>query len=257
MEIIRYTVADRIAYITINRPEKRNAMNFELVSMLKESFRKAENDPAVKVIVLKGEGEAFCAGADLEYLRQLQNNSREENLKDSTHLMELYHLIYTLKKIVIAQVNGHAIAGGCGLVSVCDFAFSIPEAHFGYTEVRIGFIPAIVMVFLIRKTGEAKARELLLSGKIYSSEEARHHGLINWICEEDELENAVNEFAKMLCTNNSSHSMMLTKQMISDVQSMPLKEALEYAAAMNADARSSDDCKKGIEGFLKKQKIKW
>src|SRR5690606_36418588 len=134
-------------------------------------------------------------GADLEYLQKLQHNTFEENLTDSTILMELYKKIYLLKKVVIAQVNGHAIAGGAGLVSVCDFAFAVSEANFGYTEVKIGFIPAIVMVFLIKKIGEGKARELLLSGNIIDGEEAAKIGLINWVLEEDKLESTVNEFA--------------------------------------------------------------
>ncbi len=150
MEYVNYHYKDRIAYITLNRPNKRNALNFEVVTQLKNHFNKAEEDNNVKVVVLKAEGDVFCAGADLEYLQQLQKNTYEENLKDSTNLMELYRTIYSLKKVVIAQVNGHAIAGGAGLVSVCDFAFSVPDANFGYTEVKIGFIPAIVMVFLLR-----------------------------------------------------------------------------------------------------------
>lgn len=257
MKFINYSHKDRLAYISINRPEKRNALNFEVVTELKEAFRIAENDPEVKVIILTGEGDVFCAGADLEYLQQLQNNSLEENLKDSKHLMELYHQIYTLKKVVIAQVNGHAIAGGCGLVSVCDFSFSTSEANFGYTEVRIGFIPAIVMVFLLRKIGEAKAKELLLSGAIIHAAEAKSIGLINQVIEEEELRTFVYEFAQNLCKNNSAQSMELTKQMIAEIATMELENALSYAAGKNAEARSTKDCKRGIEAFLNKQKITW
>ncbi len=158
---IEYAVADRIGYITLNRPDKRNALSFDLVKELKEAFARAEDDAAVKVIVLRANGEAFCAGADLAYLQNLQKFSHVENLADSNHLKELFLQIYILKKVVIAQVQGHALAGGCGLATVCDFSFSVPEAKFGYTEVKIGFIPAIVMVFLIRKIGEGKARHLL------------------------------------------------------------------------------------------------
>jgi methylglutaconyl-CoA hydratase len=254
---VKYAVENRIGYITLNRPEKRNALNHEFVTELKQAFINAEADRNVKVIVLKAEGESFCAGADLEYLQSLQKYTFEENLQDSTHLMELFRIVYNLKKIVIAQVQGHALAGGCGLVSVCDFSFSIHEANYGYTESRIGFVPAIVMVFLIRKIGEAKAKELLLTGNAIKAKDAKHLGIINWIVEENELESSVKEFAEKLCANNSEMSMQLTKQMIANVQSMPLEEALKYACLKNAEARNSDDCKKGIDAFLKKEKIVW
>src|SRR5688572_27808167 len=139
MEYVKYAVENRIGYITLNRPEKRNALNHRFVTELKETILKAEADKKVKVVVLRAEGDAFCTGADLEYLQSLQKYTFEENLKDSTHLMELFSLVYHLDKIVIAQVQGHALAGGCGLVSICDFAFSVPEANFGYSESRIGF----------------------------------------------------------------------------------------------------------------------
>ena len=257
MEHVKYLVENRIGCITLDRPEKRNALNHQLVADLKQAFAQAEKDENVKVIVVKAMGEAFCAGADLEYLHSLQKNTFDENLQDSTHLMELFKMIYELKKVVIAQVQGHALAGGCGLVSVCDFSFSVPEANYGYTETRIGFIPAIVMVFLIRKIGEAKAKELLLTGNIIKAKEAREFGIVNWIVEESELETAVKEFAGKLCANNSGMSMQLTKGMISEVQSMSLEKALEYACRKNAEARNSEDCKKGIAAFLNKGKIVW
>ncbi len=257
MEYVKYFVENRIGYITLNRPEKRNALNHAFVTELKDTFLLAEKDEKVKVIVLKAEGDSFCAGADLEYLKSLQKFTLEENLEDSTHLMELFRLVYNLKKIVIAQVQGHALAGGCGLVSVCDFSFSVPDANYGYTESRIGFIPAIVMVFLLRKIGEGKAKELLLTGLPITSKHAKDFGLINWIVENKDLESSVNEFAQGLCTNNSRMSMQLTKKMISDVQSMTLDEALNYACKKNAEARNSEDCKKGIAAFLNKEKIIW
>src|SRR5690606_36237829 len=144
--------------------------------------------------VLNAAGEAFCAGADLAYLQQLQNFSFEENLTDSNQLKELFLNIYTHPKVVIAQVQGHALAGGCGLASICDWVFSVPEAKFGYTEVRIGFIPALVSVFLLRKLGEGAARELLLSGELIAAERAQAIGLINRVVSADKLEAEVNDF---------------------------------------------------------------
>jgi methylglutaconyl-CoA hydratase len=257
MEFIEYSVKDRVGYITLNRPQKRNALSYEMVSELKAVFLEAENDPIVKVIILKANGETFCAGADLAYLQKLQNFSFDENLEDSRHLSNLFLQIYTLKKIVIAQVQGHALAGGCGLTTVCDFVYTIPEAKFGYTEVKIGFIPAIVMVFLIRKIGEQKAKQLLLSGELISRDKALNSGLVNQIVAKEELDGAVEDFAQRLVKNNSAQAMELTKKMIAEVQSLSLAQALDYAAKMNATARSMDDCKRGIEAFLEKKELSW
>jgi methylglutaconyl-CoA hydratase len=187
----------------------------------------------------------------------LQKFTFEENLADSNHLKELFLKIYQLKKVVIAKVQGHALAGGCGLASVCDFVFAIPEAKFGYTEVKIGFIPAMVLIFLIRKIGEKQAKHLLLSGELVQGDEAMSFGLINYLVSKDKLHGAISNFAQKLVKNNSTHSMALTKQMIDQVQSMPLEDALAYAAKMNAEARASDDCKKGINAFLNKQELTW
>lgn len=257
MRVVEYQVSNRIGSITLNRPEKRNALSHELVSELKEAFSRAEKDKDVKVVVLKAKGEAFCAGADLGYLQELQNFSFDENLKDSSHLKELFIQIYTHPKVVIAQVQGHALAGGCGLATICDFVFSVPEAKFGYTEVKIGFIPAIVMVFLIRKIGEGRAKELLLSGDLFTAEQMLQMGLLNKVISAATIEQEVAAISKRLVETNSGESMKLTKQMIANVQSKSLDEALQYAAEMNAQARGTVDCKRGISAFLNKEKLIW
>lgn len=254
---VLYEVKDRIGYITLNRPEKRNALSFQVVQELKEAFTEAEHDESVKVIILQANGEAFCAGADLAYLQQLQNFSYDDNLSDSNHLKSVYYQIYTMKKIVIACIQGHAIAGGCGLATVCDFVFAVPEARFGYTEVKIGFIPAIVMIFLLRKVGEGKAKQLLLTGNLVPAIEAFHYGLVNRVVAKEKLREEVIEFAQCLISQNSEESMAITKNMISHLQSMPLEAALSYAAEMNAKARGTEDCKRGIAAFLNKEKLVW
>ncbi len=257
MSIVNYNVEDRVAYITLNRPEKRNALNANMVTALKEAFEEGKNDELAKVIVLKAEGDVFCAGADLAYLQQLQKNTYEENLADSHHLKSLFHQIYTHPKIVIAKIQGHAIAGGCGLASVCDFSLASPETKFGYTEVRIGFIPAIVSLFLIRKIGEGKSRELLLSGELISAEDALSFGLINKVVPLDELDQTVGSLTQNLVEKNSAQSMALTKEMIANIQEMDMTEGLSYAAEMNAKARATEDCKKGMAAFLDKMKLNW
>jgi len=256
MQFVTYQCENKIGYITLSRPDKRNALNHQVVSELKEAFKLATEDKEAKVIVLKAAGEAFCAGADLAYLQQLQQNSYEENLEDSTHLKDLFLQLYTMPKVVIASIQGHAIAGGSGLAAVCDYSFAVPEAKFGYTEVRIGFIPAIVMVFLLRKIGEQKAKDLLLSGRLISAKEAVEYGLINKVIKEN-LEQEVATFAQDLIAKNSTQSMAATKQMIAQVQHLTLEEALNYAVKQNAKTRATEDCKKGIASFLNKEPVNW
>lgn len=254
---IESSVAERIGYIVLNRPEKRNAFNHELVAELKAAFEALYADKNCKIIVLKAKGDVFSAGADLGYLKSLQSNTFEENLADSSHLMELYKLIYSGPKVVISQIEGSAIAGGCGLATLTDFSFSVPIAKFGYTEVRIGFIPAIVMVFLARKIGEGRARELLLTGDLLSAEEALKYGLINFVVNADEIEALVYQFAQKLIENCSSESLATTKKMLARVQDLPYEAALSYAAEQNAHARATADCQRGIAAFLNKEKNQW
>lgn len=256
-ELAEYTLEGRIAYITINRPEKRNALNPELVESLTDLFLKAGHDDQVKVVVLKAAGKVFSAGADLEYLQALQNNTEQDDLEDTIAIKELLYMIYTLPKLVIAQVEGHAIAGGCGLASVCDIAFAIPEAEFGYTEVKIGFIPAIVTCFLVRKLGGGRAKQLLLSGELIDAVTASGYGLINFVVSKDEIAAAVRAYAQKIVTTVSAQSIALTKQLFNNTQNNSLEDGLEEAIRLNVQTRSSADCKRGIDSFLKKEKLEW
>lgn len=255
--LVLYSVAERIATISINRPEKRNALNPELVSLLTESLIQASEDDEVKVIVLKANGTTFSAGADLAYLQQLQQNTYEENLADSENLKRLFTTIYYLPKIVIAQVEGHAIAGGCGLATVCDIIFSVPEASFGYTEVKLGFVPAIVSCFLMRKTSETIAKRILLTGELFSAEQALNYGLITFVTNKEEIDLKVKEFALGLCTETSANSLMVTKQLIGQTTNPQLEKSLSLAVQINARVRESEDFKKGIAAFISKEKINW
>ncbi|RNL52293.1 enoyl-CoA hydratase/isomerase family protein [Pedobacter jejuensis] len=255
--LVLYSVADRIATITLNRPEKRNALNPNLIAELTNAFIRAEEDDLVKVVVLKANGGTFSAGADLEYLQQLQHNTFEENVADSNHLKRLFTTIYYLPKIVIAQVEGHAIAGGCGLATICDIVFATPESNFGYTEVKIGFVPAIVSCFLVQKVNETVAKEILLTGKTFPAEQALKYNLINFVTNSSEINQTVKEFALSLCTGSSGNSLMITKQLISQTTNPLLEKTLETAVQINARVRESDEFKKGIASFLNKEKINW
>lgn len=257
MSGITYQIEGRVATITLNRPEKRNALNGTLVRELREAFARAEADGKVKVVVLAGNGKAFCAGADLEYLQQLQQNNYEENLADSRELMLLMQEIYSLEKVVIAMIEGDAIAGGCGLASVADLSYAVPAAKFGYTEVRIGFVPALVSVFLVRKTGEGRARELLLTGRLITAGEAVAYGIINKVVPAEEIRAQVAELAQKLCDETSANSLKITKQLVRTALDLSLPEALEAAARLNAETRQHPDCRKGVNAFLSKEKPGW
>ena len=257
MALTEYEIVNRVAFITLNRPEKRNALNPGLIELLTRQFLEAIADETVKVIVLGANGEVFSAGADLAYLEQLQSNSFDENVVDSANLKKLFYTIYTSPKIVIAMVEGHAIAGGCGLASVCDLVFSVPEAKFGYTEVKIGFIPALVACFLVRKLGEARTKELLLSGELISAEKAVEYGLINFICDASGIRESVKNYAEKMVISVSSQSIALTKELLNMAQNLTLEDSLEQAIILNAKARATDDCKRGISAFLSKEKLEW
>jgi methylglutaconyl-CoA hydratase len=247
----RFTVA-------LNRPDKRNALDDITIAELRQALSAAERADEVRVVVLSGSGPAFCAGADIEYLSKLSTYGFEENKEDSLSLMRLFFQIYTLRKPVIAKVRGPAIAGGCGLVTVCDFALAAEEtARFGYSEVHIGFLPAIVMVFLIKRIGEGKARELILAGELIDAKEAEKIGLITKSVPDQMLDDAVDGLAQQLSDKNSTASMARAKEMFSKLDGLNLVDALDYAANMNALTRMTEDFKKGLKGFLERNPTQW
>ena len=255
-DLIQYDIHNRIATVTLNRPEKRNALSAVLVAALREALAEAEADD-VRAVVLTGAGKVFSAGADLAALEALQTASAMDNLADSEHLAALFEQIYLHPKPIVAKVNGHAIAGGCGLAAVCDIAIAAAGAKLGFTEVRIGFVPAIVTVFVLRKLGEAAARDLLLRGALVSAEEAAAMGLITGAVPPEKLDETVDSLAHELATQTSGSAVALTKKMLAQVPGMGLREALAYATQMNAFARSTPDCQAGIAAFLNKTDPPW
>ncbi len=246
-----------VVTLTLNRPDKRNALNFALVAELKATLRRLASDDAARVIVLTGAGSVFSAGADLAALQALQSASPQENLDDSDHLAELFQMLYLHPKPVIAKVNGHAIAGGCGLAAVCDYAIAAEKAKVGFTEVQIGFVPAIVAVFILRKMGETRAREVLLGGKLYTAAEGAAMDLLTQAVPADELDTAVDTLATHLATQTSGSALALTKRIIAQVSGAGLDEGLRTAAQANAFARGTDDCQAGIRAFLNKEAPPW
>jgi methylglutaconyl-CoA hydratase len=255
---ISYRVSARKATITLNRPEKRNALNDTMVGELTSAFLAAAREPTAKVILLDANGPAFCAGADLEYLQTISTLDLEENRVDSGKLASLFRTIYELRKPVIAVVQGPALAGGCGLATVCDFVLAAEaRAQFGYTEARIGFVPAIVMTFLIRRVGEGRARELALGAKTLTASEALALGLVTAVVPDEALTRTAEALADELIEQNSATSMAFTKELVAKLAGLNLVDALDFSANVNAAARMTEDCKQGIDAFLHHKQKKW
>lgn len=243
-----------VGRLIMNRPDKRNALSPELVGALHDGLLELQRDDAVRVIILSGEGPAFCAGADLAYLQEIADNGAMENLADSTRLMELMRAITECPKPIIAMVHGAAIAGGCGLASVCDIVIADKDnAKFGYSEVGIGFIPAIVMVFLLRKIGDTHARRLVLTAENITADEAQRIGLVSIVAKSHDLESTVLAIAHNM-SKHSASAIALSKKMLWSLHGMSIEAGLHYASAMNALARQTDDCKNGIRSFLESRK---
>ena len=244
-----------VATITLNRPDKRNAISFELIDDLLRALGEVEKSSA-QVLILTGAGKAFCSGMDLDNLKALLGRSAEQNLKDSQTMVRLFRSLYEFPKVTIAAVNGAAIAGGTGLAVLCDFTLAVPEAKFGYTEVRIGFVPAIVSTFLLRQVGERQARDLLLTGRIITAEEALRIGLINEIVSAEKLSSRARELAGQLMANSPT-SLRLTKRLLNDHARAELDAQIEAAVRENAAIRSTADFREGITAFLEKRKPRW
>jgi len=252
---VLYGEAGGVATIMLNRPDKRNAITYELLQDVKSALDEAEKS-SVQVVILTGAGKAFCAGMDLENLKQLTGRTQEQNLKDSETMAALFRSLYDFSKPTIAAVNGAAIAGGTGLATMCDFTLAVPEAKFGYTEVRIGFVPAIVSSFLLANIGEKRARDLLLTGRIFGAEEAHRLGLVNEIVSPEQLMARAQELAGQLL-ENSGASMQATKRLISGYTRERLDRQMGQAVRANAGIRQTADFKEAITAFLEKRKPKW
>ncbi len=242
--------------IQLNRPEKRNALNAAMVHELTAVFNLIREDSNIKSVLLKGTEKAFCSGADLEYLQQMRHFDYEENLKDSKTLGNLFLNIYTCPKPVLAVVEGPALAGGCGLASVCDFIYATPQARFGYPEVRIGFIAALVSTFLIRQIGERRARELLLTGNILSAAEAKKIGMITEVIEKEEIQRQAEGLIQQL-QQNSAVAMAHSKALVNDFIFREISDDLLHLSEINARFRKTDDFIEGISAFLEKRKPNW
>jgi len=246
---------NRIATITLNRPEKRNAVSFQLVEDLVTALAAIEKS-ASQVVIITGDGKAFCAGLDLEELKSLIGKTEEQNLKDSATMANLFRTIYDFPKPTIAAVNGAAIAGGTGLATMCDFTLAVPEAKFGYTEVKIGFVPAIVSSYLVFQVGHKIARDLLMTARLFDAAEAHRYGLVNEIVPAENLLARARELAHVLLENSPS-SVQATKRLINGFIKEQLDVQVAAAVKDNARIRTTADFKEGVSSFLEKRKPVW
>ncbi len=241
--------------ITLNRPAKRNAISFGLLEALLCALDEAESAEE-PVVIVTGAGKAFCAGLDLDELKGLLGKTHEENVKDSSRMAQIFRRIYEFPKPTIAAVNGAAIAGGTGIATMCDFTLAVPEAKFGYTEVRIGFVPAIVSSILVWQVGHKIARDLLMTGRLFDAAEAHRYGLVNEIVAPEKLMARARELAGTLLENSPS-SVRLTKKLINGFISEQLSAQIRQAVEDNARIRATADFREGITSFLERRKPKW
>jgi methylglutaconyl-CoA hydratase len=244
-----------VATVTLNRPDKRNAISFELVNELMAAMDEIEAS-AAQVVIFTGAGKAFCAGMDLEELKSLVGKTHDENVQDSSTMAKLFRRLYELPKPTIAAVNGAAIAGGTGLATMCDFTLAVPETKFGYTEVRIGFVPAIVSSILVWQIGHKIARDLLLTGRLFDAAEAHRYGLVNEIVPPERLLDRAKEIAAQLMENSPS-SVRATKRLINGFIANQLEEQIAAAIEGNARIRTTADFREGVTSFLEKRKPVW
>ena len=248
-----YAVEGSVALVTLNRPEKRNALDDALVGGLKNALRDADSREDVRAVLVTGAGADFCSGADLSALQKISEASVVENLEDAQSLMELYALIRRVRVPVVAAVRGRALAGGCGLATACDIVLASSNARFGYPEVKIGFVPAMVMAILRRNVSEKRAFELITRGAEISAAEAERVGLVNQVFDDEEFETRVERYVSDF-ERVSRSAVILTKRLLYHMDGLTFDAALQAGADTNTIARTTEDCRAGIARFLKKTK---
>jgi len=256
LETVRLELGGRVARVTLALPDIRNAFNEVMIRELRQVFARLREETAVRVVVLTGEGSAFCAGADLHWMRRVLQYSYEENLADSLELAHLMREIYDLPKPVVGRINGPAIGGGTGLVAVCDVAVASEQAVFSFSEVKIGLVPACISPYVLKRVGERFAREYFMTGELLSAHKALECGLVNRVVPEAELDRTVEELLRSLCSSGPQ-ALATCKRMVRDVAGMDLDRAGPATAEMIARLRMSDEGQEGMSAFLERRKPRW
>ena len=251
MTVLNISTAEAIRILELNRPDKRNALNDELIGALKQGLQDAEADESVRAVVIRGAGKDFCSGADLSALQKIADASLEENLEDARSLGELYKQIRFLRLPVIAAVRGRALAGGCGLAMACDIICTDSTAVFGFPEVKIGFVPAMVAAIVRRNMSEKDAFTFLTLGFEMKGYELSGIGLVHGLFSDETFENNLLVFASQY-SKLSRSAVEMTKRLLYEIDGLTFANAIELGAQTNARARMTEDCKAGIARFLDK-----
>jgi methylglutaconyl-CoA hydratase len=254
-ETLRFETSGHLSTITLNRPERRNAISIQMIAELQAALDEIEKTHT-RVVILTGAGKAFCAGIDLDYLQAIARQTAAENQEDSKRIAKMFRKIWSYSRPLIAAVNGHALAGGCGIATLCDFTLAVPEAKFGYTEVKIGFLPAIVSVFLTRQIGEKRARDLLLTGRLVEAPEAKELGMVNELVPVENLMARAHELAEIILAASPS-SVTRAKHLLVSAAAAGVDHDLERAVLESARVRCTPDFKEGLAAFLEKRKPIW
>jgi methylglutaconyl-CoA hydratase len=252
---LTYQHDNAVATIALTVPEKRNAISAQMITDLLGALQHAEQD-AANVVIITGSGKAFCAGMDLDELQTVARQTLPKNLEDARRMTKLFYRLHSFPKPVIAAVNGAAIAGGCGIATLADFTIAVPEAKFGYTEVKLGFLPALVSVFLRRRVGDRHLRDLLLTGRIIDAAEALRMGLITEITPPESLMDRAREIAAMLLAASPS-AVAMTKRLLLNFDRVAIRAELEAAIEASADIRATPDFREGVAAFLEKRSPHW
>ncbi len=247
---------EQIATIFLNRPDVKNAMSGDMIKELADAFTQVGNDSNTRIIVLRGKGNVFCAGADLNWMKDVANYSYEQNKIESQQLAKCFETIYKTSKPTIAVIQGAAMGGANGLLAACDFAFGLEDAVFAFSEVKLGLIPATIGPYILKRIGESKARDLMLTGRKINGLEAVQYGLINQVCTAGDLENKIAETIKHLLSSGPA-SIAKCKELLTNISEQKLDEAIPYTVEMIAKARVSDEGQEGMKAFFEKRKPNW
>lgn len=242
--------------ISLNRPEVHNAMNESLMTELTNCFKELSNDNTVRTIILTGKGKSFCAGADLNWMKSMAKYSKEENIKDSRLLLDLYETIYNCPKPVIGRVNGHAFGGGLGLFAVCDIVIAVPDCKFAFSEVKLGIIPSVISNYIVRRVGLSNMRRLFITGERFNSDYAKEIGLIDFVVSENEIDEKIQKYVDML-RSSGPKAILEVKKLVDKCEKMDVDSYKEHTVEKISELRVSDEGQEGINAFLEKRKPKW
>ena len=247
---------NNVVTILLNRPDVHNAMNEKLMKELTNCFKELSKDDSVRTIILTGNGKSFCAGADLNWMKSMAKYSKEENIKDSNLLLDLYEAIFTCPKPVIGRVNGHAFGGGLGLFAVCDITIAVPNCKFAFSEVKLGIIPSVISTYIAKRMKPSDMKRLFITGERFDSEYANKMGLIDFVVEEDKLDEKIEKYVKIL-SSSGPQAVIEVKKLVDNCQKMDGDKYKDFTVKKIAELRVSKEGQEGINAFLEKRKSKW